>query len=55
MDDHKYIGTAHMPYGDIMFAGSIIECARWADSVIREEGCCEIEIREVKRKPEGAA
>lgn len=45
--EKQYVGIAVMKDGRrIEITGTIMECANWADSVVRVEGECEISIIE---------
>lgn len=44
-------GTAKLPNGmELTVQGTIMECANWADNVIRSEGICMIDIRIIKQE-----
>lgn len=48
-DGDLFRGTAKLPNGtELTIQGTIMECANWADNVIRSEGICSIDIRIIR-------
>jgi len=46
MNDEMFHGEAKLEDGRTLTAdGTLMQCANWADNVVRAEGACEIEIR----------
>ena len=50
-DGDLFRGTAKLPDGtELTMQGTIMECANWADNVIRAHGICNIDIRIIKQE-----
>ena len=47
----QFTGRAQLPDGtELSMQGTIMECANWADNVIRANGICNIDIRIIKQE-----
>ena len=47
----QFTGRAQLPDGtELKMQGTIMECANWADNVIRANGICNIDIRIIKQE-----
>jgi hypothetical protein len=47
----QFTGRAQLPDGtELTMQGTIMECANWADNVIRANGICNIDIRIIKQE-----
>ena len=53
MNDEMFHGEAKLEDGRTLTAdGTLMQCANWADNVVRAEGACEIEIRRAQDNSE---